>query len=255
MGGAQPVPCYITLSDLAELVRGRGDHVRAVALNEECLESARQRGDGHAVAYALRCLGHLAWQAGEYQRAGELQRQSLAMAWQLSDRLCSARCLEELALVASAQQRAEYAAQLFGAASAWWSAMGVRLLPIDRADHDWGVQVAREQLSEASFKAAWSRGSALSAPQAVEVGLAVGENAPVATPSVVRVGPLTTREQEVAVLVAHGLTNHEIAERLVITQRTAETHVTHVLSKLGLRSRAQIALWAAQHDLVQLHPA
>jgi non-specific serine/threonine protein kinase len=64
-------------------------------------------------------------------------------------------------------------------------------------------------------------------------------------------GPLTAREQEVAALVARGLTNYEIAERLVITRRTAEAHVTHILSKLGLRSRAQIALWAAQHGLVK----
>lgn len=251
MGGAQPVPCHITLSDLADLVRGRGDHARAVALNEESLELAKQRGDSHSVAYALRCLGHLAWQAGEHQRAGELQRQSLAMAWQLRDRLCTARCLEELALVASAQRQAERAAELFGASGAWWSAMGVRLLPSDRADHDRGVQVARDLISEDVFEAAWSRGSGLSAQQAVDLGLSDIERAPVSAHASTNVGPLTSREQEVAILVANGLTNHEIAEQLVVSKRTAEAHVTHVLTKLGLRSRAQIALWAARHGLVE----
>jgi predicted ATPase/DNA-binding CsgD family transcriptional regulator len=251
MGGAHPAPCYINLSDLAELVRGRGDHARAVALNEESVESARQRGDSHEVAYALRCLGHLAWQAGEQQRARDLQKQSLAMAWQFSDRLCSARCLEELALVASAQGEAERAAQLFGAASAWWGAMGVRLLRIDRADHDRGVQSARDLLSEANFKAAWSHGAGLSPQQAVDFGLSDAEIGSAPKRAATGAEPLTMREREVVVLVAQGLTNHEIAERLVITQRTAEAHVTHVLGKLELRSRAQIALWAAQHGLIQ----
>jgi non-specific serine/threonine protein kinase len=255
MGGAHPSPCYINLSDLAELVRGRGDPSRAVALNEESVESARKRGDSHAVAYALRCQGHLAWQAGEQQRARDLHKQSLAMAWQLTDRLCSARCLEELALVASAQRQAERAAKLFGAASAWWGAMGVRLQRIDRVDHDRGVQTARDLLSDDMFKAAWSHGAILSAQQAVDFGLSDFETGPAPRHAASGAEPLTFREQEVVVLVARGLTNHEIAERLVITQRTAEAHVTHILAKLELRSRAQIALWAAQHGLVLPGPA
>src|SRR5437660_2042528 len=54
---------------------------------------------------------------------------------------------------------------------------------------------------------------------------------------------LTKRERQVAVLVAEGLTNHDIADRLVISERTAETHVEHIRNKLGVRSRAQVATW------------
>jgi non-specific serine/threonine protein kinase len=56
---------------------------------------------------------------------------------------------------------------------------------------------------------------------------------------------LTVREREIASLIADGLSNHDIAERLVITQGTVEVHVKHILSKLGLRSRVQVAAWAA----------
>jgi DNA-binding NarL/FixJ family response regulator len=56
----------------------------------------------------------------------------------------------------------------------------------------------------------------------------------------------------VASLIAHGLTNREIATRLQIAERTVAWHVEHVLAKLGLRSRAQVAVWAATHHL--LHP-
>lgn len=67
------------------------------------------------------------------------------------------------------------------------------------------------------------------------------------TRSASRPGNLTTREVEVAMSIAQGLTNREIAERLVITEGTAANHVEHILNKLGFNSRAQIAAWAADH--------
>ncbi|MGH9166003.1 MAG: response regulator transcription factor, partial [Acidimicrobiales bacterium] len=63
-------------------------------------------------------------------------------------------------------------------------------------------------------------------------------------------GGLTAREQQVATSVAEGRTNAEIAEQLVLSRRTVEKHVEHVLTKLGLRSRAQIATWAVRAGLV-----
>jgi non-specific serine/threonine protein kinase len=61
----------------------------------------------------------------------------------------------------------------------------------------------------------------------------------------VRTAHLTPREREVARLVAAGLTNRQVAVRLGITERTAETHVAHILTKLDFASRAQIAAWVA----------
>jgi DNA-binding NarL/FixJ family response regulator len=63
-------------------------------------------------------------------------------------------------------------------------------------------------------------------------------------------GPLTHREQEVAVLVALGLTNRQISTELEISERTAGNHVARILRKLGLRSRAQIASWATDRQLL-----
>jgi DNA-binding CsgD family transcriptional regulator len=56
-------------------------------------------------------------------------------------------------------------------------------------------------------------------------------------------GPLSPREREVAVLVARGLTNRQLANELVISTRTADHHVANILAKLGLDTRAQIAGW------------
>jgi non-specific serine/threonine protein kinase len=61
--------------------------------------------------------------------------------------------------------------------------------------------------------------------------------------------PLTRREEEVARLVAEGLTNRQIAEALLIAEGTAGVHVDHMLTKLGLHSRTQLALWAVEHGL------
>jgi DNA-binding NarL/FixJ family response regulator len=62
--------------------------------------------------------------------------------------------------------------------------------------------------------------------------------------------PLTTRQREVAALVARGLTNQEIANALIISPRTAETHVQNVLTKLDLTSRSQLAVWALRHGVM-----
>jgi DNA-binding NarL/FixJ family response regulator len=56
--------------------------------------------------------------------------------------------------------------------------------------------------------------------------------------------PLSRREHEVAQLVAQGLTNKQIAEKLFVSERTAENHVQHILTKLGLSNRTQIAAWS-----------
>jgi non-specific serine/threonine protein kinase len=62
---------------------------------------------------------------------------------------------------------------------------------------------------------------------------------------------LTAREREVVVLVANGLTNRQIANRLNITEWTATNHVRHVMRKLGLRSRVHVAQWVTQRYLSQ----
>ena len=68
--------------------------------------------------------------------------------------------------------------------------------------------------------------------------------------------PLTRREREVVGLLARGSTNREIAEALVISERTVENHVSNVLGKLGLQTRAQVAVWAlGREEVIRRIPA
>ena len=61
---------------------------------------------------------------------------------------------------------------------------------------------------------------------------------------------LTTRQQEVAVLIAQGLTNRKIAERLVVSERAVAAHVANILNRLGVSSRTQIAVWTSERGLL-----
>jgi DNA-binding NarL/FixJ family response regulator len=65
------------------------------------------------------------------------------------------------------------------------------------------------------------------------------------------VEPLTSREREVLAHLAKGASNKEIAYDLSITERTARTHVSNILGKLGLASRTQAALWAVEHKMTE----
>ena len=67
-------------------------------------------------------------------------------------------------------------------------------------------------------------------------------------------GPLSEREQEVASLIAQGCSNREIATTLVIAEASAVRHVANILNKLGLKSRAKVAVWAVERGLGSGHP-
>lgn len=90
---------------------------------------------------------------------------------------------------------------------------------------------------------------------ALEYALADAEPSPTQErPSREQASPLSQRELQVAALIARGHTNRQIAAELVISERTVGTHVEHILAKLGVASRAQIAAWAVERGVVRVAP-
>jgi DNA-binding CsgD family transcriptional regulator len=241
---------------------------------EEALALYRSLGGARRVAIALLNLGDLARAEGDRSRAEVQLRQSLELFHELQDAWNFSIALEGLAQVAadacetSAQAppatpaystgQAERAAELLGAAEIQREEAGVVLAPVDRPAHDHAVAVVTQRLGSARLAALWLRGrslardAALPLAQQADAGLLHGPQPArlalvTSTGADAALSPLTEREREVAALVASGLTNKQIADTLVITKLTADKHVGNILSKVGVASRAQVAVWWVQH--------
>jgi non-specific serine/threonine protein kinase len=244
------------LNGMAVLARNRGDLEGARALGEGGLGIYRELGDTRSVALCLNNLGRVARDLADWPRAMELCTESLNLFGELSDRWGVAMVLSNLGIQAVRLGDADRAVQLFGASEALReAATGSAILLVSPAEHvayETAVAAARAATGDAVFAAMWQSGRALSLQEALTLGLRPTAVDAVRRPSGPRTEPavedgLTPREWEVAVLIARGHTNREIAGLLVISEWTVETHVRHILTKLGQRSRAQVAAWVTQH--------
>ena len=235
----------LTLVQLGVMRTFMGHPQAAVGLFVECAAQCQARGERWNRSYALWGLGLATWLLGDGERAGEIEQEALRTKRDIGDQVGTALCLDALAWVAASRDRAVTAAALLGAAAAAWTAIPATL-PGPLARHrQAAVTRARAALGAVPFAAHLARAQAM--PAAAAVASALEEPAPAATDS--RAGAplarLTAREREVAALVARGLSNRQIAAQMVISVRTAETHVQHVMAKLGFTARTQIAAWAA----------
>lgn len=230
-----------TLVTLEGLVRADGDAERSAAMLEESVTLLREVGDKMCAASAVNALARRARDRGETRRATGLYRESLVYSRDLWSRLGIAQGLEGLA-AAFASRQPEYAARLLGAAEATREGVGAAMPPAVKEDRERTTGMIRGRLDEASVAAAWAEGRALPLDEAIAYALQPPRTGrePIA---------LSVREREVAGLVAQGLTNRQIGSVLTITEKTAENHVLHIMNKLGVRSRAQIAAWATDHGL------
>src|SRR5262249_38202820 len=161
-----------------------------------------------------------------------------------------------VAALAAGGGQAERAARLLGAAEALLRADGLPTEPAadDRPLWKSAIAGARARLGADAFAAAWAAGRAVTPDRAVaEARVAIGAEAAPASPtgqgpSTVH-GGLTARELEVLRLVATGRSNREVAAALFISVPTVKRHLTTVLAKLGLPSRAALVAYAHTHGL------
>jgi DNA-binding NarL/FixJ family response regulator len=115
-----------------------------------------------------------------------------------------------------------------------------------RERHELAVAAVREALGERLFAEAWASGRGLSAAQAITAVLAAGRTG-AGDSSAQGASALSPRERDVLYLLATGRSDKEIADSLFITRRTASKHVSAILAKLGVPSRAAAAAFAARH--------
>jgi non-specific serine/threonine protein kinase len=181
---------------------------------------------------------------GEHEACTEAFGLGLMMKHEVRDPLGTGYALEGMAMLASSRQRGARAAWLLGAADQMWRLVGSRLGqdPFLEALHQQTEQNARRELG-GRFDALFRRGTDTPLDQVVRAAIADADQLSAVAGPPAKTQPLTSREQEIAALVAEGLSNRQIAQRLVISKRTVDAHVEHIYGKLGVSSRVQLANW------------
>ncbi len=236
---------------------GQDNLLQARALLEEGLVHTREIGNLWTLVENLCALAKVAFVQGDYTTARLYAEESLETARKIGSRLLIASSLERFAETVAGQGEPVRAAQLWGAAEMLREEMGAPITPLERLLHEQIVAEARTQSGEQAFAAAWSQGRNMTLEQALAPADAVmlppqetqQKPLPLVRPSPSYPSELTGREVEVLRLVAQGLTNAQIAEQLIISSHTVNSHVRSILSKLGLTSRSAIIHFAYEHHL------
>jgi predicted ATPase/DNA-binding CsgD family transcriptional regulator len=242
------------LYNLAMVAYSQGDLRRAAQLTEEAVALLRELGATGAVDLGLCNLGWLALLQDDLVRAADLYRESLSLSWDTGLNPTVQSALEGFACVAGAKGDAERAAWLWGAAQALHETQGIPRDTDFLAEADARISAVRLGMGEEEWEEAWRKGRAMTLDEAVSYALEETDSlttfAPEKHSASQALVVLSRREEEVASMVAQGLTNRQIAQELFLSERTIENHVSKILRKLDLTSRTEIASWATQQRLI-----
>jgi non-specific serine/threonine protein kinase len=239
------------LNALGEVARCLDEPGRARHFYTESLAVRRRLGDTRGVAMGVTNLGQVAVAEGDLVLARAALAEGLELLTQLGHQYGQAVCVSGFAALAFAEGQPALAARLLGATTAALDDVSNTLEPADLLAYRRTRAAARSVLGD-DFAHEYALGRTLSLEQA----LASFDSAPDAVePSGAAESfgsdseLLSPREREVAALIARGCTSEAIAEALIISRRTADTHAAQIRDKLGVRSRAEIAAWATRHGL------
>jgi non-specific serine/threonine protein kinase len=231
----------LALHNLSAVARADGRLDEAARLGAESLDLFTALDDRWGVGIGLANLARIALLRDDSAGADLLARESLQVRQSLGDRQGTVRCLEILGQVAVARGESERAARLLSAVDGLRDAIGMQRPLDEQSAHESNLARVREGLERERFEAAARAGRAMS----LEATVAFAGSAPAASAVRAPESGLSPREVEVAYLIAEGMTNRQIAERLVISKWTADNHVASILRKLDLTTRAQVAGWVA----------
>jgi predicted ATPase/DNA-binding CsgD family transcriptional regulator/Tfp pilus assembly protein PilF len=226
------------LQAFGELAVDDGDPGEGRRLFEQARERARAERKKASVANALHALGQLARAEGDPERSAALHDEALELRRQVGEPRGIAESLEAIAGLAVDAGHHVHSARLFGAATALRARGGYARASRESARYAADTALVSRSLPAEELIDAIAAGESLS----LEDALAAASEGPRRMRHANGRRSLTKREREVVELVAEGLTNPEIAQRLVISLQTVKRHVSHVFAKLGVTARSELAL-------------
>jgi predicted ATPase/DNA-binding CsgD family transcriptional regulator len=233
----------------------QGDVSTASSLAEESVRLCREVGHRWDTIQSIAILAKVADVQHDQDAALVLYQKSLDLAREVGDKVLIASGLEGLAGVVAMQGEPVWAIRLWGAATVLRETIGAPMPPIEHASYEQATAVVRMHLGENAFAAAWAEGRAMTPGQVLlarETRQQISAGAKAASLAKAPRYPagLTAREVEVLRLVAQGLTDMRVAEQLIISPRTVNSHLTSIYNKLGVDSRTAATRFAVEHRLV-----
>jgi len=208
---------------------------------------SKNRGELWIRGFVLAFLAQANWLLGERPCAEALAREAAVCKHAIDDRNGLTIALGALAWMAAECGQHERAATVLGSSQRVRDESSLALLELFRQQHERSVSIITRGIGQKAFDAAFARGRAMTIDEGVAFAVA-DQQAPRSAPAVKAAShtELTPRQLEIARLIAEDLTNRQIADRLFLSERTVETHITNMLNKLGLNSRVQLSRWLAE---------
>ncbi|HTD77620.1 MAG TPA: LuxR C-terminal-related transcriptional regulator, partial [Chloroflexota bacterium] len=242
----------VCLAQLARAQHRLGAGATARANGRRSLVLARECGDPWCVAQSLLHLAEIAVDRAEFDAARRLYDEGLSLALAIGDHWRAAGVLDGLAVVAVAQGRPRGGLRLAGAAELLLAALGAARSPLAQAHLDQCLASARAAVGSNIAAALQAEAKTQPPDQVARDAFGFEEAREPSSPVAVAHDAfrrLTRRERQVALVVAQGLHNRQIGHVLGVTEHTVEVHVSSVLGKLGLTSRARLTAWLVGHNL------
>jgi non-specific serine/threonine protein kinase len=223
------------------------NYPRATELLQHALLRFRRVTDEQGILLALIGLADAEIPLHHYAAAAAGLRESLQLCERAGDKLRMVDCFEGMAFLAASRRQGARAAHLLGAASTLREAIAAVPSVVGAAYGQRVEELARAAIGDQAYAEHLASGCRMSTDEAIDIALEVDRSTTASrTHSEDLAHILTPRERRVVRLVAEGLSNREIATELVVTERTAEAHVSNALNKLGLKSRTQLAVRIAR---------
>jgi predicted ATPase/class 3 adenylate cyclase/DNA-binding CsgD family transcriptional regulator len=229
-------PLAIALPGDIYRIAGRLDLARQFVLTPQ--ELAQRPAWNLVVALAAFHEAKLERDDGHYDEAETRAFEALSAFHGFTARVWVVDALEVVAELAAGQASFEEAGRIFAAAQSARDEIGYVRFPVEGPPHESAFGRVRQELGE-RFQKIWSEGAAMSLDEAVEYALRGRGTRKRPTAGW---KSLTPAELRVAELIAEGLSNAKVAERLFISPYTVETHLKKIFSKLGFKNRAELAV-------------